>query len=168
MIITDCVTAATVLQKKLVTSVISIGNPSATKMPQPPCKGFYEFEGPKLRLEFADSIPGDGFQEKWLATEIHIGEIIGFANTINERVLIHCFAGHGRSPAVGFITHCVWLGAGTDLEWDALNLTIRDCHDPAPTPNLHLVKLADQLLGREGKMVRTLEQWMSSGNGMYP
>lgn len=148
----------------IVTALLSLLDPVANDP-----AGFHLFGGDKLLLNFCDSVPGEWMGEA-AATPNHIEQIIQFAedNRMTDHVLIHCHGGIGRSTAAGFILQCVWWGPGTDREWDALNQALQAVKDTNhPNPNEHMVALADELLGREGRMVRTLQEFQSSNATIY-
>jgi predicted protein tyrosine phosphatase len=65
------------------------------------------------------------------------------------RLVIHCTAGRSRSTAAAFIILCDRYGVGNEqAAMDAL-LT---CCERAPLPNTLLCKLADDYLGRGGRL----------------
>jgi predicted protein tyrosine phosphatase len=66
--------------------------------------------------------------------------------------LIHCWAGVSRSTAAAFILACSYGRAGEEA---AAAQTLRQVA-PFATPNPLLVKLADELLHRDGKMVEAV------------
>jgi predicted protein tyrosine phosphatase len=68
-------------------------------------------------------------------------------------LVVHCFAGISRSTAGAFITACA-LNPKRDER--AIARLIRDA-SPTAQPNIRLVSLADALLGRNGRMVRAVQ-----------
>lgn len=76
-----------------------------------------------------------------------------FAEGMDGPVLVHCHSGVGRSAAAAFAGLARSLGAGR--EHDALQavLSVR----PQALPNRRIVQLADQQLGREGRMLAVAE-----------
>jgi predicted protein tyrosine phosphatase len=102
-----------------------------------------------LRLSLADvEIPVD---EHVAPEETHVREFLRFVRAWDRRdpLLIHCYAGVSRSTAAAMIAVC------------ALNPT-RDEHEvaqelraasPTATPNKLLIRHADMLLSRGGRMV---------------
>ena len=68
------------------------------------------------------------------------------------RRLIHCFAGLSRSTAAAFIALCA---INPDTPEDAIARALRRCSDTA-VPNKLFVALADEQLGREGRMSAAL------------
>jgi len=71
--------------------------------------------------------------------------------------LIHCAAGVSRSPAAAFIFFTIHLGPGS--ESDALHRTAQSAESPAVWPNALMIRYADDLLGRQGAMIRALAEW---------
>jgi predicted protein tyrosine phosphatase len=68
-------------------------------------------------------------------------------------LLIHCWAGVSRSTAAAFAAVCA---LNPDLGEDELAMRLRAA-SPTATPNKRIVALADQALGREGRMVAAIE-----------
>jgi predicted protein tyrosine phosphatase len=84
------------------------------------------------------------------ATE-HVETLLAFARSWpRERpVVFHCWAGISRSTAAAFITACALAPARSEA---AIALSLRAA-SPSATPNALMVSLADDLLGRGGRMV---------------
>jgi predicted protein tyrosine phosphatase len=70
----------------------------------------------------------------------------------NEPLLIHCWAGISRSTAAGYIATCMLQPERdeVDLAWALRKAS------PSATPNPLLIKLADEALGRDGRMRRAI------------
>jgi predicted protein tyrosine phosphatase len=88
-------------------------------------------------------------------SEEHVEKLIDFVTRWDRAapIVVHCYAGISRSTAGAFITACA-LNPGRD------EMTIAKCiRDSSPTaiPNIRLVKLADRMLGRRGRMVQAIE-----------
>jgi len=86
----------------------------------------------------------------------HVSELIGFV-TAWERdmpMLIHCWAGISRSTAAAFISLCA-----LNPETDEMKIAraLREA-SPTATPNRMLVAHADDILKRDGRMVRAVEK----------
>jgi predicted protein tyrosine phosphatase len=81
---------------------------------------------------------------------IHVEELLAFARTwpADAPMLVHCWAGVSRSMAATFIVLCDRLGPGSE------HLAARAIRARAPHayPNALLVRHADEILGREGRM----------------
>jgi predicted protein tyrosine phosphatase len=67
-------------------------------------------------------------------------------------LLIHCWAGISRSTASAYIATCMLQPERSEEE---LAWALREA-SPSATPNPMLVKLADEALGRDGKMRRAI------------
>lgn len=80
----------------------------------------------------------------------HVLEIISFlgAHDPDEALLIHCFAGISRSTAAAFVAACVY-----NPQTDEMDIA-RELRAASPTafPNARIVAIADELLGRMGRM----------------
>lgn len=69
-------------------------------------------------------------------------------------MLVHCWAGVSRSTAAAYVILCDRLGPGRELEiaralrWRA----------PHACPNSLMVRLADEALGRNGRMTGAVEE----------
>jgi len=85
----------------------------------------------------------------------HVAELIDFTIAWDQLgpMMVHCWAGISRSTAAAFIMLCT-LNPRSDEEHIARQ--IRDA-SPTATPNLRLVRLADELLARKGRMVSAIE-----------
>jgi len=75
----------------------------------------------------------------------------------DSRFLIHCDMGRGRSAAAGYIAWAIHLGPGREQE--AFDLMVRSCVEKQILPNLLVVSLADEALGRNGQMIAPLQAW---------
>ncbi|PRD46007.1 tyrosine protein phosphatase [Phyllobacterium phragmitis] len=81
----------------------------------------------------------------------HVEKLIDFARRWDRQapLLIHCFAGISRSTAAAYI---VANALNPDMNTVELASLLRT-RAPSATPNIRLVSLADDLLGRGGRMV---------------
>jgi predicted protein tyrosine phosphatase len=68
-------------------------------------------------------------------------------------MLIHCWAGISRSTASAYIATCM---LNQDKDEEELAWALRDA-SPSATPNPMLIKLADDALGRKGRMIRAIQ-----------
>ncbi len=86
-----------------------------------------------------------------LAAEHHAAQIIAFFRTWDrvDPLLIHCYAGVSRSTAAAFIGVCALAPHRKEAE---VASQLRRA-SPTATPNTRLVALADDALGRGGRMV---------------
>lgn len=106
----------------------------------------------KLLLAFNDVLaPGPGLVAP---DESIAGAIVAFAGACaaGDIVLAHCWMGVSRSPAAAYIIAC----ARAPGEEGAIAKTLRR-RSPVATPNRLLVALADDLLGRAGRMVDAID-----------
>src|SRR5262245_38432215 len=81
----------------------------------------------------------------------HIHQLLEFANGWDREspMLIHCHAGISRSPAAAFIALCLLRPEVPEAE---LAQRLREASSAAK-PNRLLVRLGDEVLGREGRMI---------------
>lgn len=157
--ITSCAQASVHLlcptRGPLVKHLISIGSPG-----EEPPEGFTQVSH-RLRLEFDDMAAPEDDPEYVLATSEDIRKVIDFVPVISQdggNVLIHCQAGISRSSAVALTVCAVLLGAGKEEEALAHVLEVRSI----AVPNLWIVELADEALGREGKLVEVVQRFHDS------
>lgn len=68
-------------------------------------------------------------------------------------LLIHCQMGISRSTAAAFITACSLLPKNDELQ---LALLLRKL-SPSATPNKLMIALADNILNRDGRMIKAIE-----------
>jgi len=73
------------------------------------------------------------------------------------RVVIHCQAGISRSTAAATIFYAVLLGEGREDEAIARVLAAR----AFAIPNRRMIRIADELLGREGRLIDAVERAMN-------
>lgn len=80
----------------------------------------------------------------------HVNTLLDFVQRWDRRepLLIHCFAGVSRSTAAAFIAACALRPERDESQLAQLIRT----RSPTATPNALLVSLADQALGRNGRM----------------
>jgi predicted protein tyrosine phosphatase len=129
-----------------VTYLVSIGEPH-NELPL----GFNNIAR-RLRLLFADHVDGE-----YGPTEEDVRRIIELAESLRTsagKVLIHCEAGVSRSSAAGLIMYAYWFGAGRERE--ALEWVL--AQRPIARPNRRMVSLADELLGRGGRLMGVVEE----------
>ena len=90
-----------------------------------------------------------------LAGSPHVETLLGFVQRWDRTtpLVIHCYAGISRSTAAAFVTACA-LAPHRDER--AVAEALRRA-SPTATPNALLVRLADDHLRREGRMVRAIE-----------
>jgi predicted protein tyrosine phosphatase len=107
-----------------------------------------------LRLAFHDIHVST--QDQVMPTATHIELLLDFlAHWSREApILIHCRAGIGRSTAAAFITACLHNPHADEL--DVAGALRRA--SPLARPNETLVKLADMLMGRNGRMSNAITE----------
>ncbi len=81
-----------------------------------------------------------------------VGQILAFGRARPE-VAVLCFAGVSRSTAAAYALACQATEAGREM---GLAQALRRL-SPAATPNPLVVSLADDALGRQGRMVAAIE-----------
>jgi predicted protein tyrosine phosphatase len=85
----------------------------------------------------------------------HVAALLAFVRAWDREkpLVVHCFAGISRSTAAAYIAACALLP-----EWDEGDLA-RDLRRASgtATPNARLVALADEALGRSGRMVAAIQ-----------
>jgi predicted protein tyrosine phosphatase len=96
--------------------------------------------------------PIDGFVAP---SEVHVEQVLGFVRGWYRRapLVIHCYAGISRSTASAFAAVCA---LNPDRDELSIARQIRAA-SPIAAPNRLIVGLADQALGRRGRMLRALD-----------
>ena len=87
-------------------------------------------------------------------TEAHVGAYLEFVRRWDQQapIIVHCFAGISRSTAAAFSAFCA---ERPDADEEEIALRLRQ-RSPEATPNARLVAIADEMLGRSGRMVRAI------------
>lgn len=125
--------------------LISIGTPG---VPDP--KTFHKIPN-RLRLEFNDLETPVDDPDRILATLDDVLQIIDFSRQISAhpgKLLVCCQSGISRSTAAALTVCAALLGRGKEREAWALVLAAR----AQARPNRWIVQLADEALGRNGKL----------------
>ncbi|MCL7997406.1 tyrosine phosphatase family protein [Brucella sp. 21LCYQ03] len=107
----------------------------------------------RLSLLFNDiTEPRDGLT---MPDESHVRALLEFAMKWDRAkpLLIHCYAGVSRSTASAYI---VALALNPTLDETELAQKLRAL-SPSATPNIRLIALADDMLGRDGRMVAAIK-----------
>lgn len=108
-----------------------------------------------LRLAMNDICePMDGFVAPDVA---HVTDLLDFARAWDHAaapMLVHCWAGISRSTAAAFAISCALC---PDTEERDIARLLRDSSATA-TPNVRIVALADEALGRDGRMVKAIRE----------
>lgn len=108
----------------------------------------------RLRLSFHDvPVPMAGFTPPSAEQMARLIDFVRGWREAGEDVLIsHCFAGISRSTAGAFIARCI-----LEEERDEMDIAQQlRALAPSATPNPLMVKLADDLLERDGRMVEAI------------
>ncbi len=92
----------------------------------------------------------------------HVSQLIEFVTKWDRAapMVVHCYAGISRSTAGAFVAACALNPKREEakIAWDIRNASA------TAQPNARIVALGDQLLGRNGRMVRAVET-IGLGNG---
>jgi predicted protein tyrosine phosphatase len=98
------------------------------------------------------STPVEGYTHP---AEEHVQELISFVQRWDRRapIVMHCYAGISRSTAGAFISACA---LNPDRDEAAVARAIRGASRTA-APNNMLVRHADRILGRKGRMIAAVE-----------
>ena len=93
----------------------------------------------------------------------HIGQVLDFVRGWDRQapLVVHCYAGISRSTASAFAAACM-LNPSRDERLIARQIRAAS---PIASPNRLIVSLADKALGRQGRMLRALDE-MGPGNMM--
>ena len=116
-------------------------------------------EANHLRVQVDDIVEHmDGFVAP---SEIHVEKVLNFVRGWDRRapLVVHCYAGISRSTASAFAAACMLNPHRDEI---AIARQIRAA-SPIAQPNRLIVGLADKALGREGRMLRALDE-MGPGN----
>lgn len=107
-----------------------------------------------LVLSMDDIIePLDGYTPP---NEEHITRLIGFLENWDRKtpIVMHCLAGISRSTAGAFVAACALNPLRSEA---AIAQTMREA-SPTAMPNARLVKLADKMFSRHGRMIGAIEK----------
>jgi predicted protein tyrosine phosphatase len=89
-------------------------------------------------------------------SEAHIDQVLNFVRGWDRGapLVVHCYAGISRSTASAFATVCALNPHRDEIE---IARKIRAA-SPIASPNRRIVSLADRALGRNGRMLRALDE----------
>jgi predicted protein tyrosine phosphatase len=122
--------------------------------PETPHRNFTGIvDGNHLKLTFHDILePAEGFTAP---AATHVETLIQFlkARQGDDPMLIHCWAGISRSTASAFTAMCLY---NPDVDERRLASELRSLSHVA-TPNRRIVAFADDMLGRQGRMVDAID-----------
>src|SRR4051794_22207460 len=88
-------------------------------------------------------------------SDLHVEQVLNFVRSWNRSapLVVHCYAGISRSTASAFAAACM-LNPHRDETSIARKIRAAS---PIAQPNRLIVSLADKALGREGRMLRALD-----------
>lgn len=89
-------------------------------------------------------------------SEAHIEQVLNFVRGWDRcaPMVVHCYAGISRSTASAFVAACA-----LNPHRDEIDIAKRmRAASPVAAPNRRIVSLADKMLGRDGRMVRALDE----------
>ena len=118
-------------------------------------------EANHLRVQMDDITEQlDGFVAP---SDSHIEQVLSFVRgwDRNAPLVVHCYAGISRSTASAFAAACMLNPHRDEI---SIARQIRAA-SPVASPNRLIVGLADKALGRDGRMLRALDE-MGPGNMM--
>jgi len=97
--------------------------------------------------------PMDGYTPPSAA---HVEQVLNFVRGWDRTapMVIHCYAGVSRSTASAFAAACMLNPHRDEME---IARKLRAA-SPIASPNRLIISLADKALGRDGRMIRALEQ----------
>lgn len=107
-----------------------------------------------LKVQFDDITEAlEGFVAP---SEAHIEQVLNFVRGWDRSapLVVHCYAGISRSSASAFAAVCALNPHRDEI---AIARQIRAA-SPIASPNRLIVSLADKALGREGRMLRALDE----------
>ena len=98
------------------------------------------------------TVPMDGYI---IPCDEHVTALITFVRGWDRTkpLVLHCYAGISRSTAGAFVSVCA---LNPDRDEAAIARELRRL-SPTATPNSRIVSIADQMLGRDGRMVAAIE-----------
>lgn len=127
-----------------VATLINAGTPVARPIGIPPENHLF--------LGFNDIVePAEGLTP---ASTDDITRLLAFVRGWDRArpMVIHCWAGISRSTAGAYVASCALM---PDRDEDELAQDLR-ARSPSATPNARIVRLADAVLGRHGRMVAAI------------
>jgi predicted protein tyrosine phosphatase len=89
-------------------------------------------------------------------SDSHIEQVLNFVRAWDRQapMVVHCYAGISRSTASAFVAACALNPHRDEM---SIARKIRAA-SPIASPNRLIVSLADKALGREGRMLRALDE----------
>lgn len=95
-------------------------------------------------------------------SEQHVDTLLDFVGRWDRQtpLVVHCYAGISRSTAAAFTAYCA---IRPDVAEKEVAARIR-ARSREATPNIRIVQMADDILGREGRMVEAVAE---IGRGVF-
>lgn len=119
-----------------------------------PGSDFPSFDGYQndrhMRVEMHDILADD--PERSAPGERHVEDLVEFLSawSPDDALLVHCWAGMSRSTATAMIAACLHNPDADEMEIaQALGTA-----SPTAFPNTRIVAIADEMIGRKGRMAR--------------
>ena len=113
-----------------------------------------QYEGRHLRLQFHDvHAPGEDLVPPGAK---HLDQLLTFLKQWDpeNKLLIHCRAGIGRSTATAFVAACLHNPETDEME---IAMELRRV-SPLARPNEAIIRIADRALGRRGRMYAAIAE----------
>ena len=114
-----------------------------------------------LRGQSSESVRWTTSPSTWTASsrrsDAHIEKVLAFVRGWDRRapMVVHCYAGISRSTASAFAAACMLNPHRDEI---AIAQTDPRRARRSPQPNRLIVSLADKALGRDGRMLRALDE----------
>lgn len=104
-----------------------------------------------LHLNIKDVIDSNDFGGPTFYDMEKLFSWLNFKKNI-KHLLIHCFEGRSRSPAVGLLVMAKNYGVKYSMKWLKENL-------PNSNPNMEIVRLGDNYLNFNGNLIQEIENF---------
>ena len=123
-----------------------------------PGSDFPDFEGfgddRHMRVEINDIL--EDMENRPAPGEHHVENLVGFLKEWRPEapLLIHCWAGMSRSTATAMIAACLH---NPEADEDRIGAALAAA-SPTAFPNTRIVAIADEMLGRNGRMAKAAEK----------
>jgi len=107
-----------------------------------------------LMLEFADLVEVVPRNAMFAPSAHHVEELMEFGQRWDATapMMIHCHMGQSRSPAAAYIVLCLKNPGMEQACAELLRMRAPHCQ-----PNLLMVRIADEILDRQGRMVEAIQ-----------
>jgi predicted protein tyrosine phosphatase len=117
---------------------------------------------PDRHLRFHINDIGEPIEGQIAPAAEHIDQLIAFARDWagEGSIVVHCRAAISRSPAAAYIALCA---INPDVSEELIARRLREA-SPTACPNRLMIRLGDEALGRQGRMVRAIES-IGRGDG---